>query len=120
MSKKKLITISKSSGNKVTFYFGDSSTLTCDIDGTDDYTYLYNHEGNNAEVFYRLGIEDPHELYRELGILARDEGECPECKREDLDKIFNYLLRNYSVEPEEPKEEPKQPKKPSEWDWLLD
>lgn len=118
---KKLLTIHKSSyESKVTFYFDDSSTLTCDIDGTDDYTYLYNLKGNNAEVFYHLGIEDPHELYRELGILASDEGECPECKREDLDKVFNYLLRNYLVEPEEPKEEPKQPKKSSEWDWLLD
>lgn len=117
MSKKKLLTISKSSDGKVTFYFDDSTTLTCDIDGTEYRTYLYNHEGHNAAVFYKLGIEDPHKLYRELGILSNEDGECPECKREDLDKVFTYLLKNYSVELEEPKKE--EPKQPSEWDWLL-
>ena len=45
------------------------------------------------------------------------DGECPECRRKDLDKVFDYLLEHYSEDIEEPKEEPKQP---SEWDWLLD
>lgn len=83
-------------------------------------TFLYNVHGHNAEVFYELGILDPHALYRELGILANRGGDCPECRREDLDKVFEYLLKNYSAKPEEPKKEPKQPKEPSEWDWLLD
>lgn len=82
-------------------------------------TFLYNVHGHNAEVFHELGISDPHALYRKLGILTGD-GDCPECRREDLNKVFEYLLKNYSVEPEKPKEEPEQPRKPSEWDWLLD
>lgn len=53
---------------------------------------------------------------RILGIYVTG-GDCPECKREDLDKVFDYLLKNYSVQPVE---EPKKPKQPSEWDWLLD
>lgn len=113
---KKLIAIERNFDNdRVTFHFDDSSTLTLEIDGTEERTYLYNSEGSNSAAFYQLGIEDPHALYKDIGVYL-DGGECPECRRKDLDKVFDYLLEHYSVEPEEPKEEPKQP---SEWDWLL-
>lgn len=117
---KKLITISRSSDDAVTFYFDDSSICTYDIRGSMERTFLYNVHGHNAEAFYELGISDPHALYRELGILTNGDRGCPECRREDLNKVFEYLLKNYSVEPEEFKEELEQPGKPSEWDWLLD
>lgn len=117
MSKKKLIKIDgNSTSSQVTFYFDDSSHLTFDIDGDKDSTYLYSRIVSNAEAFYQLGIDDPHQLYRDLGIYVAG-GDCPECKRKDLDKVFDYLLKNYSVQLVE---EPKQPKQPSEWDWLLD
>lgn len=119
---KKLIAIERNFDNdKVTFHFDDSSTLTLDIDGTEERTYLYNSEGNNSEAFFHLGIENPHALYKDIGVYLDDDGECPECRRKDLDKVFDYLLKHYSVEPVEPKEEQKkEPKQPSEWDWLLD
>lgn len=46
---------------------------------------------------------------------------CPECKRENLDKVFNYLLKHYSAtEVEEAEyEEISDKKEASEWDWLL-
>ena len=113
---KKLRKISKSSDNTVTFYFNDYTTLKCTIDGNESSSFLFNPEGHNADVFYQLGITDPHSLYKKLGIYTLD-GECPECRRKDLDKVFDYLLEHYSEDIEEPKEEPKQP---SEWDWLLD
>ena len=118
MSKKKLIAIERNFDNdKVTFHFDDSSTLTSDIDGTEYRTYLYNSDCNNSEVFFQLGIENPHALYKDIGVYLDDDGECPECRRKDLDKVFDYLLEHYSVKSEEQKEE--QPREPSEWDWLL-
>lgn len=115
--KKKLKRIEgTSTSNKVTFYFDDDSNLTFGIEGDKDCTFLYSGTEHNAEAFYQLGIDDPHQLYRDLGIYVAG-GDCPECKREDLDKVFDYLLKNYSVQPVE---EPKKPKQPSEWDWLLD
>lgn len=115
--KKKLKRIEGTSASReVTFYFDDDSSLTFNIDGDKDSTYLYSITEHNAEAFYRLGIDDPHQLYKDLGVYVA-AGNCPECKREDLDKVFDYLLKNYSVQPVE---EPKKPKQPSEWDWLLD
>ncbi len=103
-----------SKSREVTFYFDDCSHLTFDIYGTKENTYLLSDKTHNAEAFYQLGINDPHSLYRKLGILSREKGDCPECKREDLDKVFDYLLKNYSGQLIE------EPKKLSEWDWLLD
>lgn len=115
--KKKLKRIEgTSTSEKVTFYFDDDSSLTFDIEGDKDSIFLYNRIEHNAEAFYQLGIDDPHQLYKDLGIYVNG-GDCPECKREDLDKVFDYLLKNYSVQPVE---EPKKPKQPSEWDWVLD
>lgn len=115
---KKLISITKDEGgNKeesVTFQFDDNTTLTCDICGPKDSSFLHNGYGNNSQVFYELGIRNPHKLYKDLGIYVNG-GECPQCRREDLDKVFDYLLENYLVKPKK-----KEPKQPSEWDWLLD
>lgn len=104
--------------DSVTFYFDDNSKLTNDIEeylkGT---CFLYNKDGHNSQVFYDLGISDPHTLYKELGVYTNG-GECPECRLEDLDKVFDYLLANYSAEPKK-EESKKESGQPSEWDWIL-
>lgn len=117
--------IRDSSTSSVTFQFDDDSTITNTIDGYSDSSYLFHNKLNNAQVFYELGIDDPKALYEDLGILTQS-GECPECKVEDLDKVFDYLLKHYSVKDEEPKKsesekpESKEIKVSSEWDWILD
>lgn len=73
-------------------------------------------------MFKQLGIDNPCKMYRDLGIYTGDDHDiCPECKREDLDKVFNYLLKHYSAtEVEEAEyEEISDKKEASEWDWLL-
>lgn len=122
---KKLKQIIRNSSTSVTFKFDDDSTITNTIDGYSDSSYLFHNKLNNAQVFYELGIDDPEALYEDLGILTQS-GECPECKLEDLDKVFDYLLKHYSVKDEEPKKsesekpESKEIKVSSEWDWILD
>lgn len=116
MSKKKLKRIEgTSASDTVTFYFDDDSQLTFDIDGDENNTYLFSTDRSNSAAFHQLGIDNPHQLYKDLGIYV-GHGDCPECKRKDLDKVFDYLLKNHSVQPIE---KPKEPKQPSEWDWLL-
>lgn len=104
--------------DKVTFYFDDGSKLTSEIYYCEDLCYLYNKDANNSQVFHDLGILDPAVLYKELGIFV-GLGQCPECKIEDLDKVFDYLLANYLAEPKK-EESTKEPRQPSEWDWILD
>lgn len=115
MSEKKLMKIDGTSkSSHVTFYFDDRTTLSCRIGGNETNAFLSNSEGSNSEVFYQLGIQDPCQLYMKLNVFT-GYGECPECSRKDLDTVFDYLLKNYSIKPVE-----KPIKEPTEWDWLLD
>lgn len=122
MSKKKLITISRNSEDGVAFYFDDSSVLRCKIAAINPNRVCLVCLPSNDEMFKQLGIDNPRKMYRDLGIYTGDGHDiCPECKREDLDKVFNYLLKHYSAtEVEEAEyEEISDKKEASEWDWLL-
>lgn len=121
---KKLLAIAKhlneitSKLDRVTFKFDDGSNLTNEIEGYGMHCFLYNGDEDNSQVFYDLGISDPHALYKELGVYTAD-GDCPECRLEDFDRVFDYLLENYSAKSKK-EESAKEPRQPSEWDWILD
>lgn len=102
-------------GEQVTFYFTDSTKVEYIINDrhSGDIIYLENINEylGNDKVFTKLGIKDPNELYKSLGIY-KYSGICPYCKRKDLDVLFKYLEENYMDSEEEIEE-------PSEFDWLF-
>lgn len=80
----------------VVFHYDNNTTYTCTVSGSGNRCYFLDYNGKNSQLFYNLGIEDPKALYKKLGILTRN-GVCPECKKEDIDTILNYLVKHYSV-----------------------
>lgn len=84
-------------GNRINFYLTSGKVLKYRIhEEADGSVFLSGLEGiSNDCIFSELSII-PEELYTDLGIFVKI-GICPYCRKEDLDILFNHLLKNYSV-----------------------
>lgn len=114
------ITEIKRDENNVTFVLNNGTVIRYTISGTPHATFLELDKigYGNGYIFDILGIHK-YRFYKTLGIQTELGGDCPYCRREDLDILFKALLewRPDGVTPEKPKAKPKES---SEWDWLLD